>query len=108
MQDWAFASQEQATDPSPYLQAVPENSSAMLQQISSGPDTSQEWVKQSYIKMITMAKESCYIQTPYFIPDASVIDALRGAGALNADIPFEMASVPVIAAQPSAKPRNIR
>src|SRR3989475_11861389 len=79
MQDWAFASREHATDPSPFLQAVPENSSAMLQQISSGPDTSQEWVKQSYIKMITMAKESCYIQTPYFIPDASVIDALRSA-----------------------------
>jgi len=30
MQDWAFASREQATDPSPYLQAVPQNSSAML------------------------------------------------------------------------------
>jgi len=86
MQDWAFASREQATDPSPYLQAVPQNSSAMLQQISSGPDTSQEWVKQSYIKMITMAKESCYIQTPYFIPDASVIDALRIAAASGVDV----------------------
>ena len=86
MQDWAFASREHATDPSPYLQAVPENSSAMLQQISSGPDTSQEWVKQSYIKMITMAKESCYIQTPYFIPDASVIDALRIAAASGVDV----------------------
>ena len=39
---------------------------------------------------------------------ASVIDALRCAGDRNADMPFEIASVPVMAAQPSAKPRSMR
>jgi hypothetical protein len=38
----------------------------------------------------------------------SVIEALRWAGCLNAITPFEMASVPVIAAHPSAKPRTRR
>ena len=86
MQDWSFASGEKATDPAPYLQSAPEASSARLQQVSSGPDTEQEWVKQSYIKMISMARESCYIQTPYFIPDTSIIDALRIAAASGVDV----------------------
>ena len=38
----------------------------------------------------------------------SVIAALRWAGALNAITPLEIASVPVIAAHPSAKPRISR
>jgi cardiolipin synthase len=86
LQDWLFASREEVTTPSQYLRAVPEESSAMLQQVSSGLDTTQEWVKQSYIKMISMARESCYIQTPYFIPDPSVKDALRVAAASGVDV----------------------
>jgi cardiolipin synthase len=58
----------------------------MLQRVSSGPDTSQQWVKLSYMKMISMAKESCYIQTPYFMPDASMMDALRVAAASGVDV----------------------
>ena len=36
-----------------------------------------EPVKESYLKMINTATESVYIQTPYFIPDGSITDALR-------------------------------
>jgi cardiolipin synthase len=86
LQDWIFASEKKVTNPSRYFRSVPERSSAMLQQVSSGPDTSQQWVKQSYIKMISMAQESCYIQTPYFLPDPSVIDALRVAAASGVDV----------------------
>jgi cardiolipin synthase len=94
MQDWIFASQEKVTTLSRYLRAVPQKASAMLQQVSSGPDTSQQWVKQSYIKMISMARESCYIQTPYFMPDPSVIDALRVAAASGVDVRVMIPSKP--------------
>ncbi len=86
LQDWLFASEEKMTNPFQYLRSVPEKSSAELQQVSSGPDTSQQWVKQSYIKLISMARESCYIQTPYFMPDPSVLDALRVAAASGVDV----------------------
>lgn len=86
LQDWIFASWEKVTTPSRYLMAVPEKSLAKLQQVSSGPDTAEEWVKHSYIKMISMAQESCYIQTPYFLPDPSVMDALRVAAASGVDV----------------------
>ncbi len=94
MQDWIFASKEKVTTLSRYLRAVPVESSAMLQQVSSGPDTSQQWVKQSYIKMISMARDSCYIQTPYFMPDPSVIDALRVAAASGVDVRVMIPSKP--------------
>ena len=50
----------------------------------AGPDTEFNPVKEEYLKMIGIATESVYLQTPYFIPDESVIDALRIA-ALSGD-----------------------
>lgn len=48
-----------------------------VQIVSSGPDSDWEQIKNGYIKMIMMAKDYVYIQTPYFIPDESLRDALR-------------------------------
>lgn len=48
-----------------------------IQIVSSGPDQPWEQIKYGYIKMILSAKEYVYIQTPYFIPDESLMDALR-------------------------------
>ncbi len=48
-----------------------------IQIVSSGPDQEWEQIKYGYIKMILTAKEYVYIQTPYFIPDDSLMDALR-------------------------------
>lgn len=48
-----------------------------VQIVSSGPDSEWEQIKYGYIKMILTAKEYVYIQTPYFIPDESLMDALR-------------------------------
>lgn len=48
-----------------------------VQIVSSGPDSEWEQIKYGYIKMILTAKEYVYIQTPYFIPDESLMDALK-------------------------------
>src|SRR5699024_4378319 len=50
---------------------------AGMQIVSSGPDQEWEQIKYGYIKMILNAKEYVYLQTPYFIPDESLMDALR-------------------------------
>ncbi|WP_449538631.1 cardiolipin synthase [Ferdinandcohnia sp. Marseille-Q9671] len=50
-----------------------------IQIVTSGPDSDFEQIKNAYIKMIYSAKKSIYIQTPYFIPDKSLLDALRVA-----------------------------
>lgn len=53
------------------------NGDVGIQIVSSGPDQQWEQIKYGYIKMILEAKEYIYIQTPYFIPDESLMDALR-------------------------------
>ncbi|HLR15736.1 MAG TPA: cardiolipin synthase [Bacillota bacterium] len=53
------------------------NGNVGVQIVSSGPDSQWEQIKLGYIKMILSAKEYIYIQTPYFIPDESLRDALR-------------------------------
>ncbi|KIX91370.1 phospholipase D [Staphylococcus microti] len=57
-----------------------------VQIASSGPDESWEQIKYGYLKMISMAKESIYIQTPYFIPDGAYMDALKIAALGGVDV----------------------
>lgn len=55
------------------------NGKSGVQIVTSGPDTEFENIKNSFFKMITTSKKSVYIQTPYFIPDESILDALKTA-----------------------------
>ena len=57
-----------------------------LQIASSGPDSSWERIKFGYIKMINSARRSVWIQTPYFMPDAAVLDALKIAARSGLDV----------------------
>ncbi|WP_106767671.1 cardiolipin synthase [Paenibacillus faecalis] len=57
-----------------------------IQIVSSGPESEFEHIKNGYLKMITSARSSIYIQTPYFIPDASVLDALRVASLSGVEV----------------------
>jgi cardiolipin synthase len=57
-----------------------------VQIVSCGPDTRWSPIKEGYIKLIYAARESVYIQSPYFIPDESVTDALRLAALSGVDV----------------------
>jgi cardiolipin synthase len=54
--------------------------------VSSGPDTKWPAVQYAYEKMILKAYKSVYVQTPYFIPGDSVMDALRVAALSGVDV----------------------
>ena len=47
------------------------------QVITSGPDTEHEEIKMTYLKMINLAKKEILIQTPYYIPDEAIHNALK-------------------------------
>jgi len=47
-----------------------------MQIISSGPDNATEQIRDNYLRLITKAKKSIYIQSPYFIPDEAIFNAL--------------------------------
>lgn len=57
-----------------------------VQIASSGPDELWEQIKYGYLKMIASAKRSIHIQTPYFIPDQSFLDALKIAALGGVDV----------------------
>lgn len=50
-----------------------------MQIISSGPDNTTQQIRDNYLRLITKARKSIYIQTPYFIPDESILNALMMA-----------------------------
>lgn len=57
-----------------------------LQIASSGPDSEWERIKFGYIKMIDSARRSVWIQSPYFMPDFAVLDALKIAARSGLDV----------------------
>lgn len=59
---------------------------AGVQIVSSGPDDVNQQIKQGYIKMINSAEKYIYIQTPYFVPDESIIEALKLAAVSGVDV----------------------
>lgn len=62
-----------------YFPTIESTGSTPIQMVSSGPDSEWEQIKSGYLKMIMKAEDSIYIQTPYFIPDQTLLDALKVA-----------------------------
>jgi len=84
--DWNYAAKDTLEFSSRYFPEVHGSGSAIIQVVSSGPDHEYNQIKEAYLKLINTATESVYIQTPYFIPDPSIIDALRLAALSGIDV----------------------
>ena len=84
--DWRFATGEEINRCQSYLIDSESEGNAGIQIVSSGPDSKWPSIKDGYLKMISNAKEKIYIQTPYFIPDDSIFEALRLAGLADLDV----------------------
>ena len=48
-----------------------------VQMVTSGPASNSPHIRNVYLRCISTAKERIRIQTPYFIPDAAVLNALK-------------------------------
>lgn len=64
--------------------------STYMQIIKSGPDSEYPSILQTMIKMISMAKSTIKITTPYFIPPEALMDSLRIASlsGINVELIF--------------------
>lgn len=78
--DWNYAARENLFDgdgAGKYLREPEETvGSSQVQIISSGPDSKLQNIRNNYLRLISKAEKSIYIQTPYFIPDDAVFHAL--------------------------------
>lgn len=60
-----------------YFPEIESVGNTTMQIATSGPDEKWQQIKFGYLKMITSAKKDIYIQSPYFIPDQSLMEALK-------------------------------
>ncbi|MCO7125221.1 cardiolipin synthase [Sporolactobacillus shoreicorticis] len=85
--DWNQASGEQVPFQSYYsMDDQKKYGEVGIQIVSSGPDQKWEQIKNAFIKMILSAKETIYIQTPYLIPDESLMNAISIASLSHVDV----------------------
>lgn len=84
--DWRFATNKSIGSCQSYLVDETEENSVGIQIVSSGPDSKWPSIKDGYLKMISNARNKIYIQTPYFIPDDSIYEAIRAAGLSGVDV----------------------
>ncbi|WP_059103655.1 cardiolipin synthase [Shouchella shacheensis] len=93
--DWNQASKEyHISYHDRYFPAIEGKGTTPLQIVSSGPDSEFEQIKNGYLKMIMDARESICIQTPYFIPDQTLLDALRVAAQTGIDVKIMIPNKP--------------
>lgn len=88
--DWRFASKEEIPLDTHISYTTPYQLSNTgdtgIQIVASGPDSKWPSIRNGYLKMINEANDSIHIQTPYFIPDDSLLEALKVAALSGIDV----------------------
>lgn len=79
LKDWNYASGDELKSISEMGKGFNSIGNSGVQIVTSGPDTTFDNIKNVMFKMINGAKKFIYIQTPYFIPDTGIMDALKTA-----------------------------
>lgn len=97
--DWNQATKQKLTLEQFPNQLEKQGGNSPVQIIASGPNSETEHIKNMLIKLIMSAERSVFIQTPYFVPDTSFMDACKMALLAGVDlrimIPYK-ADVPFV------------
>lgn len=91
--DWRHASKQLLEISTAYVKESNSTGKAGVQIVSSGPDSIHQQIKQGYIKAITKAEKYIYIQTPYFVPDESILESLKIAAVSGVDVRIMIPSI---------------
>ncbi|MFC3884407.1 cardiolipin synthase [Bacillus songklensis] len=89
LQDWYYMTGETLltqTYLSPDLIDIDTENCGGVQMIAGGPDREWQVIKHLFFSMITSAKESIWIASPYFIPDEDIFTALKVAALSGIDV----------------------
>lgn len=92
--DWRTSSDENLVVSEVYIEEGVKAGRTPIQIVSSGPDSTEFAIKRGYLKLISSAKRNIYIQTPYFVPDVSIFEALYTAAKSGVDVRIMIPSMP--------------
>jgi cardiolipin synthase len=84
--DWNLSSEHKLNLSHRFFPPTTNGGDIGVQIVSSGPHSESEQIKNSFLKMIYGAKENIYIQTPYFVPDETLLNALKTAALSGVDV----------------------
>jgi cardiolipin synthase A/B len=100
MVDWYNAVREDLFAPAyfPMDATDPTGGDVPVQILTSGPDSRWAGIGQLYFSMIVTAQRHIFLQSPYFIPDASIAEALKSAALSGIDVKV------MLSARPSGDP----
>lgn len=83
--DWYFLKKELLDDPIYFPEPLIDDKT-LVQIVASGPDSDWASIMQAYFTSITLARKNVYISTPYFIPNESILTALKTAALSGIDV----------------------
>ncbi|MEX0805026.1 MAG: cardiolipin synthase [Candidatus Binatia bacterium] len=72
----------------------PTESDVPVQILTSGPDSQWAAIRQLYAFMIVSAQRHVYLQSPFFIPDATIAEALRAVALSGVDVKVMLSARP--------------
>jgi cardiolipin synthase len=84
--DWFFASKRNIHHHDKYFPPTTITDRHLMQIVSSGPDSDWASIMQTYFLAASTAKSSIYISTPYFLPNESILTAIRSASLSGTDV----------------------
>ncbi len=85
MEDWNFASDELLDEGSCFPHHDPVGDD-LVQVVDSGPDQEPNSIRELYFAAILSARKRLWVASPYFVPDAGILDALRLARLRGVDV----------------------
>ena len=85
VEEWDFAAEEDLTA-EVYFPPLESHGDATVQVAWSGPDQDIKVIREVYFAAIMRAKERIWLTTPYFVPDAGLLDALCLAARSGRDV----------------------
>jgi len=93
LNDWYFVTRQEYKGVC-YFPQTNISQNLPLQILASGPDSKWTSILQSFFSSITMAKQSVYIETPYFIPHESLVMALKTVALSGLDVQLLVQGIP--------------
>jgi cardiolipin synthase len=95
MVDWYNAVRENLFSSAYFPAPVPEREQDVpVQILTSGPDSQWAAIRQLYFFLIVSAQRHVLLQSPYFIPDATLAEALKSAALSGVDVRVMLSARP--------------
>ncbi|MGG0719077.1 cardiolipin synthase [Robertmurraya massiliosenegalensis] len=94
LQDWYYMTNQSLLTAEYLSPLLIENHHGGVQLIAGGPDNEYSIIKNIFFSMITSAKKSVWIASPYFIPDEDIFSAIKIAALSGIDVKLLMPNKP--------------